>query len=130
MRKQDWPQRLSEFAAEAMSRPFEWSRWDCALMAADWIERATGEKVFLAAYTDAMSAARFIASKGGMQAAATEVLGQPMQHPMGAGRGDVALVLIDGRECLGVVLGEMVAGPGVDGLSLAPRDQIIAVWEV
>ncbi len=99
-------------------------------MAANWIERATGEKVFLAAYTDALSAARFVDAKGGMQAAATEVLGTPRPYPMGAGRGDVALVLIDGRECLGVVLGEKVAGPGADGLMLVERDQIIAAWEV
>lgn len=130
MRNQNWPQELAKFTAEAMSRPFVWGSWDCGLMAANWIERATGEKVFLAAYTDALSAQRYITQRGGMLAAASEVLGPPMAHPMGAGRGDVALVLIDGRECLGVVLGEQVAGPGAEGLRMAPRNQIIAAWEI
>ncbi len=130
MRKQDWPQELAKFTADAMSRPFAWGSHDCAGFAAGWIERSTGERVFLAAYTDALSAQRYIIQRGGMLAAASEVLGPPMAEPMAAGRGDVALVLIDDRECLGVVLGDVVAGPGAEGLRMAPRDQIIAAWEV
>ncbi len=68
-----------------------------------------------------------LATTGGVVAA---VLGAPLLHPLGAGRGDVALVDVDGRECLGIVLGELVAGPAASGLLMVPRAAIQAAWAV
>ncbi len=130
MRHQDWPARLARFVVQARSRPFEWSTADCATFARDWIETATGVRVFEVPYTDALSAARFIEAQGGMLAASTAVLGEPMPNPMAASRGDVALVQIEERECLTIVLGEFAAGPGKAGLVMVPRDQMTAAWSI
>ncbi len=130
MRHQDWPARLAKLVAAARSRPFEWSTHDCATFARDWIETATGVRVFEVPYTDALSAARFIEAQGGMLAASTAVLGEPMPNPMAASRGDVALVQIEERECLTIVLGEFAAGPGKAGLVMVPRDQMTAAWSI
>lgn len=130
MRYQNWPARLAEFVAAARARPFVWSEHDCAVFARDWIEQATGARVFEVPYTDVHSAARFIAEQGGMLAAATRYLGEPLARPMGAQRGDVALVQDGERLVLGVVLGEFVAVPGESGLQMAPRAAITAAWRV
>ncbi len=130
VRYQDWPSRLSAFVASARVRPFEWSVQDCATFARDWIETATGERVFDPPYTDARSAAQYIEAQGGMRAAASAVLGEPMANPMAAGRGDVALVENAGREILGVVMGEYVAAPGGDRVLMVPRAAIVAAWSI
>ena len=57
-------------------------------------------------------------------------LGEPMPNPMAASRGDVALVQIEERECLTIVLGEFAAGPGKAGLVMVPRDQMTAAWSI
>lgn len=130
MRHQDWPARLARFVAAARARPFDWAVQDCATFARDWIEECTGERVFDPPYTDALSATRFIDSQGGMLAAATAVLGEPMAHAQGARRGDVALVADGDRQVLGIVLGEHVAVTGEHGLRMAPRTAIVAAWSI
>lgn len=130
MRRQDWPERLAEFVEHNRDRPFAWASWDCALFASAWIEQATGTAPFRPTYTDALSAARFVSQQGGMGPAASAVLGAPLLYRMGAQRGDIALVVVDGRECLGVVLGDRVAGPGERGMIQVSRADIIAAWAV
>ena len=130
MRYQDWPARLARFVAAARARPFEWSVQDCATFARDWIEECTGERVFDPPYSDALTAARYIDAQGGMLAAATAVLAEPMPNPMAARRGDVALVQNAGREVLGVVVGEHVAAPGGDGVLMVPRTAMVAAWSI
>lgn len=130
MRHQDWPRRLSAYIAAARARPFEWAVQDCATFARDWIDECTGRRVFEPRYFDALTAARYIETQGGMLVAATAVLGEPMPNPMAASRGDVALVQIEERECLTIVLGEFAAGPGKAGLVMVPRDQMTAAWSI
>ena len=130
MRHQDWPQRLSAFIAAARARPFEWASQDCATFSRDWIEAATGRRVFEVPYTDARSATRFIEAQGGMLAAASAAMGVPMANAKSASRGDVALVENAGREVLGVVLGEYVCAPGGDGVLMISRKSMIAAWSV
>lgn len=130
MRHQDWPQRLSAFIAAARARPFEWASQDCATFSRDWIEAATGRRVFDAPYSDATSAARYVEEQGGMLAAVKRVLGEPMPNPAAAGRGDVALVSNAGREVMGVVVGEHVAAPAADGVLMSSRSAMIAAWSV
>jgi len=110
--------------------PFAWSTSDCATFARDWIESATGRRVFEAPYTDARSALDFIDAQGGMLPAAVAVLGEPMAHAQGARRGDVALVQNAGREVLGVVVGEHVAAPGGAGVLMVPRTAMVAAWSI
>lgn len=129
-RHQDWPARLARFVAAARARPFAWGGQDCATFARDWIEECTGERVFEAPYSDAMSAARYVEEQGGMLAAVKRVLGEPMPNLAAAGRGDVALVSNAGREAMGVVVGEHVAAPGADGVLMSSRSAMIAAWVV
>lgn len=130
VRHPDWPTRLAQFVAAARTQPFAWGAHDCATFAADWIELCTGKRVFDPPYTDAMTAARYIEERGGMLAAVAAALGEPMPNPMAASRGDVALAVIDERECLSVVLGEHVAGPSADGLVMVSRALMRAAWRV
>lgn len=132
MRHEDWATRLAAFIAQRYRMPFQWAANDCATFAADWIEQATGERRFSPPYTDAMSAARLVESEGGMAAAASHLLGlgDPMEHPRGARRGDIALVNVGGRETLAVVDVDGAFGPGPDGLMHAPRTAFVAAWAV
>ncbi len=130
MRPQDWPERLAAFVADNQFRPFAWGTWDCAMCAAAWIETLTGSNPFQAPYSDAIGAARYIDSQGGMENAASAVLGPPRGIAASAQRGDIALVSIGGRDCLGVVVGEYVAGPSDLGLLLAPRADIVVAWAI
>ena len=130
MRCEDWPERLAAFVESNRARPFVWGSWDCAMCAAAWIKEATGQDPFQAPYSDLLGALRYIEEQGGMGPAVAAVLGAPLLHPLGAGRGDVALVDVDGRLCLGIVLGELVAGPAETGLLMVPRAAIQAAWAV
>lgn len=130
MRVVDWPERLAAFLEARRVTRFEWVRSDCATWAAAWIEECTGRKVFEPPYSDVHGAAHYIAERGGMLAACTEVLGPPISNPASALRGDVALVMIEERQCLGVVAGEYVAGPSSTGMSLASRSAITAAWRI
>ena len=120
---------LKAYLAAARRVPFAWGTHDCYTFARDWIEQRTGKRVEVS-YTDAMSAARFIAEQGGMLNAVTNALGSPLERPQTARRGDVALVVIEERQCLGIVDGEHVFGPGENGLMAVARKQIIAAWRV
>jgi hypothetical protein len=105
MRRQDWPQRLAEFNVSRRRMPFTWGGNDCVTLAADWIEQATGTDPIadIRGWTDALSAARTIEALGGLEAAITARLGEPIP-PAFARRGDVVLLDIAGRETVGVVV--------------------------
>lgn len=130
MRRQDWPEALAAFIAERQGKPFAWGSNDCAHFAADWIKACTGEAVSLPSFTSAASAMRALEQLGGMHAAVSAALGDPLAVPALAQRGDVALLEVDGRDFLGVIESEYVAAPGPEGLRMLPRTAITAAWKV
>lgn len=131
MRRQDWPERLAEFNVARRRMPFAWGGNDCVTMAADWIEQATGTDPIadIRGWTDALSAGRTIEALGGLEAAITARLGEPIP-PAFARRGDVVLLDIAGRETVGVVYGTHAMGPGEEGAVMVPMSVALAAWRV
>lgn len=130
MRVPRWEDRLSEYIDSRLAEPFQWGTNDCATFAARWVEIATGAVVFSAEHDDAHGAAREVAKRGGMQAAITAALGEPLEHTLSAQRGDIGLVEIEGRVSAVVVIGAQAVGPGENGLHGAPITALSCAWRV
>lgn len=128
--RDDWPELLAAYIEECMDKPFAWGSHDCIMMAANWIERASGHRVFSSTYADAEGAARKLKQEGGITEAISRVLGEPLLVTKRAQRGDIAVVDCKGRLCAGIVLTEFVAGPGAQGLVYVSRAQMHAAWRV
>ena len=127
-RVKNWPSRLAEYVESRLGMPFEWAKNDCAGFAAGAIEAITGEKVPLPAYADAREAAEALAAES-LSSRVRSILGPPIA-PASAQRGDLAMVLVDGRETLAVCVGGMVVAPGAEGLVFVPQSAAIAAWRV
>lgn len=125
-----WEKELRLFLTEYRNRPFAWATNDCATFAAEWIRRCTGESLFMPDYTDAIGAARRMGGQAEFEAQITAILGQPEGNLASATRGDVGLVGLDGRSCLGVVEGLYVAAPGEQGMVLINRTALLALWSI
>lgn len=131
MRPQDWPERLARFWRERRAMPFAWGTNDCTTLAADWVAEMTGADPIadIRGWDDALSARRTIEALGGMHEAVSARLG-PSVDWMLAQRGDVVLLMLDGRETLGVVMGAHAIAPGEDGALLVPLDRAACAWRV
>lgn len=124
----DWPERLAEYLDERRDTPFDWATNNCAGFAAGAVEAMTGEPVPLPAVKTARGAARVLAG-GGMLERVTETLGEPIPVAM-AQRGDVGLLIADGRDTLAVCVGAHWAAPSDDGLLMVDLVAASAAWRV
>lgn len=133
MRRSDWTVRLIETVEAAASRPFEYGEADCGLFAARCIdaicENSARASELAALYQDERSALRFVAEEGGVEAAVTKRLGQPIPASF-ASRGDVCLMPGVGFEALGICVGSRVAAMSQDGMRYAPLADVIKAWRV
>lgn len=130
MRVQNWPELLADFDASARARPFKWGEWDCALMSADWIKTCTGvdpAETYRGRYKTAKGAARIL-RKGLLEFC--RGFGFEEVRPMMAQRGDIAMIGIEGRESLGVVMAGYVLAPGIDGSVRVPLKMAATAWRV
>jgi len=134
VRTEDWPQRLSDFLADAERRPFVWGEWDCCLFAADWVLALTGVDVaaeFRGAYADEDAALEIVRGYGGMVHMVESLLPDiPLSNPKMARRGDVCVVDSPLGEALGVCTGERIACASFDGMVLIARRKAIAAWRI
>lgn len=128
MRREDWPRRLQNFIFARRKMPFAWGTNDCVCLAADWLEEATGQAI-ARDWHDAASAMRALKERGGMQAAVTEVLGEPIDWRL-AQRGDIVMIRVEDRESLSVCTGEYVLVAAEDGALLHRIDDAVAAWRV
>lgn len=132
VRRPDWPVLLNEWVESSRSKPFEWYAWDCCSAAAAWVQQCTGTDVFeqyAGRYVTAQVANRIIKKAGGLKPLVEAALGDDVGAAF-AGRGDVVLVDIEGRESLAVCLGNVAAGPGKDGLVFIGRGAWQCAWRV
>lgn len=133
-RLQDWPERLAALVEARRTMPFAWGSHDCALFAADAIAAVTGEDPATAfrGYASEEEAEGVLGEIGleGMVAAALAAFGCGACHTGLVQRGDVALAMIGNQPTMAVVLGEVVAAPGPDGLAFRPLDCIQRAWSV
>lgn len=131
-KRPDWRVHLDALVFERLRVPFAWGHHDCVLFAADAVLATTG--VDLAAdvrqYSTARQALRMIRARGGLRSIVGSALGWPLP-PAYACTGDVALLPMCGRDALGIVInGGQIAGPGADGLHIAPLGDALCVWRV
>ena len=131
MRPQDWPERLVAFWRARRAIPFGWGSNDCCTLAADWVAEMTGTDPIadIRGWDDALSAARTIDELGGMREAVTARMGESIDWRM-AKRGDVVLMVLDGRDTLAVVMGEYAIAPGESGARLVPMGHAVCAWGV
>lgn len=135
-RLQDWPERLALFVEGARWRPFAWGTHDCAMFAGSAIEAQTGADPFAAwrgAYATEEAAEAVAAPWGGLEGlVALELARFGVQDcpPALAQRGDVGMVRVGNTEALGVVLGGMVAVPGVERVQFVPVGRVYRAWGV
>jgi len=127
----DWQVRFEAFMRERAAMPFAWGRNDCALFAADAVLALTGVDVVPAGLRGkgARAAWRIVRDHGGMQALASEVMGDPV--PLLTARiGDVMLLALPRRQALGICNGQTVLGPGPAGVVAMPMAHALACWRV
>lgn len=128
MRDQGWPEALAEYVDSRRDAPFAWGTNDCTSWAAGAIEAMTGERPPIPAYANEFEAARLLREES-LRSRVDELYG-PEIAPAFARRGDLVLILVDGRETLGVCVGDHIAGPGRDGVVMVHRSAAIAAWRI
>ena len=119
---------------DAARRPFAWGTHDCATFAAACVFARTGvDKLGELSWSTAFEAASLIESMGGLRAAATSLLGEPVE-PGFACTGDVVLAIDpnddDERELLTVAHGTVLLAPAESGLSYIAFDAGICCWRI
>jgi len=126
----DWPTRLNETVEAWRGKPFEWGKSDCVsfVLAVDAAIYGKAH-VKLPKYKSERAALRLISKKGGDLSAAVDNVLSRIQVAQ-AKRGDVVAVDTPDGPALAVVLGDVVAGMGPDGLVFPPISAAIAAWEL
>lgn len=127
MRRPDWTARLREVVREYRCAPFSYGRGDCGRFAAACIDAITGSEWRQEiAHADRREAAAFLKREGGLAAAVTRRLGEPVDN-RNARRGDVCLL---GVRALGVCVGESVLAFSAKGLHAVPLSRVRKHWRV
>jgi len=132
MRHVDWVKRLRECVKAHQKVPFEWGKNDCCMFAARCADEITGSGWVAdleSHYQDEASAKDYIAVSGGIEAAVTARLGDPVK-PALARRGDVCLVETPEGYGLAVCVGADAVIPGAKGLVVKPLQEVIMAWRI
>lgn len=124
-----WPEELARIVAERRDLPFRWGENDCATFAADVVLALTGRDPAAAhrGYRSEREALSLMRQAGGLRA-----LVDLSEKPAGlARRGDVVLASCEGRETLGIVMGDgHWCAPGAQGLAFRPMNEVLAVYGI
>lgn len=131
----DWPERLAALVEARRDARFAWGMHDCCSFAADAGVAVTGRD-WLAPhrgqYADEAGADAIIGTDGleALVAGLLAEFGARDCPPALAQRGDVALVMSGNELTVGVVLGDVVAAPGLRRLAFVPCSAIQRAWSV
>ena len=131
IRREDWPEALHALVELRAGMPFAWGYHDCCAFAADAVKAMTGIDPMddLRGYHSRETAEAILAEQGGLEAAVTARLGEPVGTAQ-ARRGDVVLVDVANVSVLGICLGDFAAAPGHCGLVWYDRAFWRAAWRV
>jgi len=132
MKAQDWTERLWQTINFWQDKPFEYGVNDCCLFAARCADATSGSswvEDLESRYHDTRSALRYLKDSGGIEAATTERLGEPVPR-LQARRGDVCLVETPDGRALAVCVGASVVVPGASGLITKPLREVIKAWRI
>ncbi len=130
-RTESWPEALHTLVDARAAWPFAWGAHDCCAFAAAAVEAMTGTDPIadLRGYHDAASAQTLLDSLGGLEAAVTARLGEPIATPQ-ARRGDVVMLDVSGISALGICLGDFAAVPGPRAIEWADRRFWRRAWRI
>jgi hypothetical protein len=132
----DWPERLTALVEERREAPFYWGGQDCGMFAADVALALTGEDPaawLRGKYGDEEALDHILADLGGFEEAVALTMqdfGSPEIAPAFAMRGDWGLVEFGNQLMVGVVLGDVVAIPALDGLRFPPVALVRRAWAI
>lgn len=131
MRKENWPNLLSQYIEDCRKKPFKWGENDCILFAAKCIEALTGENLYdpYLVYNDEIGANDLVKYNGGLSEIVKKHLGPGHRDHMKAIRGDLVMMKING-ETIGIVddSGESILFVGPDGLKRFPLKSAWRIW--
>ena len=132
MKRFDWVRRMYDTIDAIQGEPFAWGKNDCCLFSArvvdtmcdtDFADQMRQE------YQDERTAMLYIASFGSIKAALEYWLGKP-QSLIYAQRGDVMLFDNDGRDTVGIFVGDGIISTGETGLVRVSKDSALHSWAV
>ena len=134
MRIEGWESLLNEHIEQAKGIVFEWGMNDCALWAADWVNKATGNDFasqWRGLYTteaelNALMAERELELPGDI----ADDVGLPQMDVPFAQRGDIVLVRQGRRKALAGCVGAEIAAPSKAGLESLPISVAINAWRI
>lgn len=134
-RRFDWPERLAALIEERRFAPFVWGVHDCAMFAADAVERQTGVDPLAQWRGTYNSEETGDAILGGVSLtmfmdAALRAYGADPIAPAIAQRGDFVIINVGNMPTCGVHLGGSVAAPGVNRLHFLPFRSICRAWAI
>lgn len=131
MRQEGWPLRLETLISAARNRKFEWGRHDCGTFAAEVVKAITARSLNLPkGYTTARGSALAMRRKTGasdMAGATSYFLGEPLDSPLQAMRGDVVLHT---TQALGVCIGADALCLSENGLVAVPMTDCVKAWRI
>lgn len=135
-RVKGWPELLAAYIEQRRHMPFAWWGNDCITCAAGGVAVLTGvavQALLPGRWSNARTAARALKTAGGVEAACTSVLGEPVRGPRAAmlGRGSVVCVEAGNGPTLGLMAGNgRWCAPGEAGLVWRPVAEVTVAWEV
>lgn len=129
---QNWQTALYAQVETFNDQAFVWGTHDCCTFAADCVLAMTGVDQmagYRGGYKTALGAARKLANAGGMVAAISAELGEPIA-PALAQRGDVVCFTSQLGDTCGICLGSTIAAAGLTGLTQTSMTQAFKAWRV
>lgn len=126
-----WERHFAAYLKAHRHTPYAWGVNDCVTFACGLVAAMTGTTLLQPTWTDEATALRALVPLGGLEAAATSVLGAPVSGWKHAHRGDVVLVEQDGRPALMICTGHTLCGPNhAGGLAHLKLSAALKVWRV
>lgn len=127
MRRADWVSRLFAVFKQYQNAEFSFGKHDCAMLSARCIDAMTGSDWSESlTYGDRRGAVRFLRAEGGLEAAVTKRLGEPV-NGYNARRGDICLI---DKTTLGVCIGSVIAVCSDNSIEHYPLNSALKHWRV
>jgi hypothetical protein len=129
-----WEQRLFQYTASIIDKPFEWGTHDCVIFAASCVEAQTGQDLAAehrGTYEGPTGAARIIREAGCESLGDFLALYLPEKPVPFLQRGDVALCEdAEGNQFTAICQGRTCVGPTPGGLIHVKTSQAIRAYKV
>lgn len=130
MRKENWPRLLETYILQNKDVPFAWGTNDCWQFSIKGVaEISDKDLTSLFNYKTIKEAAKLMDDHGGMMEAANKYFGQSKSVLL-AQRGDVVCLSNEGRELLGICIGELSAFVAESGIIMQPTLNCEKAWSV